>query len=297
MGRDAAPAAAAARYRHRVTTQDPRRWKLPLRKATQTPAPPAYRWLLRILRPLIGLLTRRRWLDADKVPRTGGVLVVANHLGNYDTIAIGEYLIYHGRWPRYLGKEEIWKVPVVGWFATQCRQIPVRRNTPHAKDALVHAKRALFDGDLVAMYPEGTITRDPDGWPMTGRTGAARLALETGVPVVPVVVHGTDAVLGGRYLRLPRPWRGRATVTVRAGDPIDLSRFTTTAEPDKETLEAVVAKIMDTLTGMVEEIRGQKAPALRWDMRQGKRVGQRSSGQEAIRPGNGPAECPGRNHA
>lgn len=279
-----------------MTSSSSPRWKLRLREATQTPAPPAYRWLVQILRPFIGLLTTRRWLDGHKLPRGGGVLVVSNHISNYDTIAIGEYLIYHGRWPRYMGKAEIWKVPVVGWFATQCRQIPVRRNTPQAQDSLIAARQALLDGDLVAMYPEGTLTRDPDGWPMTGRLGAARLALATGVPVVPVAVHGSDAVLGGRYLRLPRPWRGRAPVTVRAGDPIDLSRFTAT-EPDKETLETVVVTIMDTLTGMVEEIRGEKAPALRWDMRQDKRVGRRSGQEDAIRPGSGPAERPGRNRS
>lgn len=252
--------------------------------------------MVEILRPLIGLLTRRQWEDGHKIPRhgDGGVLVVSNHLSNYDTIAVGEFLIYQGRWPRYMGKEEIWKVPVVGWFATQCRQIPVRRNTPQAKDALIHAREALLAGDLVALYPEGTITHDPDGWPMTGRRGVAHLALETGVPVIPVAVHGSDAVLGGRYLKLPRPWRGRAHVTVRAGEPIDLSDFASADESDKETLEAAVARIMDTLTEMVEDLRGEQAPALRWDMRQDKRVGQRSSGQDAIRPRA--AERSGRDH-
>lgn len=256
----------------RVTLKKTPRWKLPLRKATRTPAPPAYKMLLRILRPFIGLLTRRRWIDGHKVPSDGGALVVTNHLSNYDTIAVGEYLIYHGRWPRYMGKEEIWRVPVVRFFAKQCRQIPVRRNTPHAKDALIHATQALRDGDLVAMYPEGTITQDPDGWPMTGRLGAARLALQTGVPVIPVVQTGSDKVLGGRHLRLPKPWRGKAPVTVKAGDPVDLSEFVVDPDPSREDLDAATERIMDTLTAMVADLRGEAPPPGRWDMRVGKRL-------------------------
>lgn len=220
----------------------------------------------------MGLLTRRRWLDGESIPATGGALVVSNHLSNYDTLAIGEYLIYHGRWPRYMGKEEIWRVPVVRWFATQCRQIPVKRNTPHARDALIHAKEALLAGDLVAMYPEGTITRDPDGWPMTGRLGAVRLALDTGVPVIPVAVWGSDEVLGRAKLRFPSLRRGRSTVTVKAGAAVDLSAFLAGEEPDRAALDAATDHIMDRLTALVEDLRDQTAPQQRWDMRQGRRV-------------------------
>lgn len=250
------------------------RWKLPLRRANTNPAPPAYRTLLRIVHPIMSALTRRHWIDGDKVPSEGGVLVVSNHLGNYDTLAVGEFLIYHGRWPRYMGKEEIWKVPVVRWFANQCRQIPVRRNTPLAKDALIHAAEALREGDVVAMYPEGTITRDPDGWPMTGRLGAARLALETGATVLPVAVVGSERVLGGARLRPPAIWRGRADVYVKVGDPVDLSGFHTSGEPTRGHLESVVTLIMDRLSGLVGEIRGETPPRDRWDMRVGKRIQQ-----------------------
>ena len=73
---------------------------------------------------------------------------------------------------------------MVGWFARECRQIPVVRHSEQAKDSLVHARAALEAGECVAIFPEGTITADPDGWPMTGRLGAARLALTTGDPGV-----------------------------------------------------------------------------------------------------------------
>lgn len=259
-------------YGYCVAVNPEPRWKLPLRKVNDKPAPAAYRLLVRIVRPPMTWLTRRHWSGEANVPDEGGALVVSNHLSNYDTLAVGEYLIYHGRWPRYLGKEDIWKVPVVRWFATQCRQIPVKRNTPQAKDALVHAEEALADGDLVAMYPEGTITRDPDGWPMTGRLGAARLALETGVPVIPVAVVGSDRVLGRTKLRPPKFWRGRSDVHVRAGEPVDLTRFAAAGEPTRDVLEAATTCIMDRLTQLVEAIRGEVAPRERWDMRVGDRV-------------------------
>lgn len=248
------------------------RWKLPLHRATKTPAPWAYRLLAQVMRPFMGALTRREWIDGYKVPAAGGALVVSNHLSNYDTLAIGEYLIYHGRWPRYMGKEEIWKVPVVRWFATQCRQIPVKRNTPSAKEALVHAAEALRAGDVVAMYPEGTITHDPDGWPMTGRRGAVRLALENRVPMVPVAVWGSDQVLGRRKLRFPRFWRKPVRLVVKTGDPIDLTQWADEDDPTPEQLDAAVTHVMDTLTAMVAEIRGETPPEGRWDSRVGARI-------------------------
>lgn len=248
------------------------RWRLPLATVNHESAPWAYRLLLRLLQPIMTLLTRRRWLGGEHVPTTGGVVVVSNHLSNYDTLAIGEYLIYHGRWPRYMGKEEIWRVPVIRWFADQCRQIPVRRNTPRAKDALVHAAQALRAGDVVALYPEGTITQDPDGWPMTGRRGAVVLALETGAPMIPIAVWGTDHVLGRQKLKFPRVWKRRPTVAVQTGPAIDLSPWHTDSEPTPQQLDAAAAHMMDVLTTMVAELRGDAAPHSRWDMRVGERI-------------------------
>lgn len=250
-------------------------WKLPLRAVNREPAPPVYRGLLRLVRGVLPLLVKRTWQGRENVPAEGGVLVVANHIGNFDVLVLGEYLVWAGRWPRFLGKAEIWKVPVLGWLARACEQIPVLRNTDSAKDSLVHARRALEQGRAVAVYPEGTITADPDGWPMVGRTGAARLALETGVPVVPVAQIGAEKVLGGKHLEFRRLFSlRRRPVHVVAGTPVDLDRFRTGGEPDGETLAAATVAIMDALTELVEQLRGERAPAGRWDMRSGQRVPQ-----------------------
>ena len=130
--------------------------------------------------------TAEEWDDAPHLPDSGPVIVISNHVSYVDPIAVARYLIWHGRWPRFLGKAELWKMPVIGWLARGCRQIPVHRGTANASQALDAAAEALEQGELVILYPEGTRTRDPDLWPMVPRTGAARLALTTGVPVIPV---------------------------------------------------------------------------------------------------------------
>lgn len=148
-------------------------------------APRAYRLLATIGRFLVPLVARRRWLGEEHIPATGPAIVVANHISNIDPILIGEFLIWNGRWPRFLGKASLWKVPVLGWMLAKADQIPVYRDSERAAESLVHAKEALEAGKLVTIYPEGTITGDPDGWPMTGRRGAAHLALVTGAPLIP----------------------------------------------------------------------------------------------------------------
>nr|WP_260465086.1 lysophospholipid acyltransferase family protein [Arachnia propionica] len=247
-------------------------WQLPLKVANREPAPGAYRFLARLVHAVMGALVRRTWRGRENIP-AGGCLIVPNHISNFDVLVVGEYLIWNGRWPRFLGKAEIWRVPLVGWFARQCRQIPVLRNTAKAKDSLVHARAALRQGDCVAIYPEGTITADPDGWPMVGRLGAARLALATGVPVIPVGQTGADAILGGKTLQ---PWKlfsvRRRPVSVLAGAPVDLSDLPVSDEPTREDLEEATARIMDAVVALVAELRGEPAPVDRWDMRVGARV-------------------------
>ncbi len=250
-------------------------WRIPLRAANQEPTPWPYRCLAHFVHGVVNLLVRRIWRGQQHI-KAGGALVVVNHLSNFDVPAVGEFLIWSGRWPRFLGKSDIWKVPVIGWLARQCRQIPVERNSQRAKDSLVHARAALEEGELVAIFPEGTITADPDGWPMVGRLGAARLALATGVPVIPVAVVGSDALLGRKRLQLHRLLSlRRRPVMVMAGPPVDLTAFPITSEPDRADLDGATTVIMDALTNLVAEMRQEPAPEGRWDMRVGARVSQR----------------------
>lgn len=229
-------------------------------------APIVLRGLYWAANTVASLISRKRCAGAEHIPQSGPALVVANHTSNYDTIALGDFIISHGRWPRFLGKSEIWKVPFIGWLARESRQIPVERHTERAKDSLIHAREALEAGDIVAIYPEGTITRDPAGWPMLARRGAARLALMTGVPVIPAAIKGADAILGGRYLELGKMFGSREReVTVVAGPPVDLSDLPVTDDPTEEHIQEATRRIMQTISTMYGQLRDEQVPELVWD--------------------------------
>ncbi|MFT3887063.1 MAG: lysophospholipid acyltransferase family protein [Arachnia sp.] len=251
--------------------REPQPWRRRRRDVNHEPAPVVYRALVRLVRVFIPLVARRHWAGQEHIPLTGPAIVVGNHISNFDPIVMGEYLVYSGRWPRFLGKADIWRVPVLGWVARQCQQIPVYRNTERASDSLVHARKALERGDLIALYPEGTITADPDGWPMTGRRGAAQLALRTGAPVIPVAQAGAELVLGGKRLEWWRLFGGRRDVWIEAGPPVDLSDFEG-LEPTKEVLDDATDRILDTLTTMRAQLTGLTPPDGRYDARLGRRV-------------------------
>lgn len=252
-----------------VTVAKP--WRRPLRKVNHEPAPWVYHLIGHLARSGVPIFARQTWAGQENIPPTGGVILVANHISNFDPIVLGEFVIWSGRWPRFLGKSDIWKVPVLGWVATQCEQIPVHRGTYRAGDSLSHAAKALEKGQAVAIYPEGTITADPDVWPMTGRRGAARLALSSGAPVVPIAQIGANLILGQKKLEFRRIFGRRKDVAIMAGPPIDLSRYMG-MKPTPDVLDAVTDEILDVLTDMVGKLRGEEPPTDRFDIRVGRRV-------------------------
>ena len=119
------------------------------------------------------------------------------------------------------------------------------------------------------VYPEGTVTRDPEGWPMTGRSGAVRLALETGVPLVPVGQWGTQQILPYKGKPSPLP---RKRLRMAVGEPVDLSALGG-RKPSRDDLKAGTDRMMDAITDLVAELRGEQPPAGRWDLRKGRREG------------------------
>ena len=126
------------------------------------------------------------------------------------------------------------------------------------------AVEAIHDGQAVVFYPEGTITRDPGLWPMRGKTGAARVSLTTGCPVVPIGHWGVQDLLPpyGKPDLLPRK-----TIHVKAGDPVDLDDLRERPiTPD--VLHEATDRIMAAITGIVQELRGETAPTERYDPRQ-----------------------------
>ena len=233
-----------------------------------------------IVRPLSVLLTRRRWSGQENIPRSGGVILVANHISSADPLLLGHYVYAAGRNPRFMAKSELWEVPVIRRMLRGGGQIPVHRREPNAQEALRDAVAALRAGRALVIYPEGTITRDPDGWPMRARTGVARLALATGAPVVPIAQWGAQRILprGGRLRLLGRP-----EIRIHADPPVDLSRFAQrartaalgerTASPQTaELLREVTWAVMAEVTALLVQLRGEPAPQGVWDPEIGRRV-------------------------
>ncbi|MBP2337636.1 1-acyl-sn-glycerol-3-phosphate acyltransferase [Saccharothrix coeruleofusca] len=210
-----------------------------------------YGLAIEALWPLVVLFVRTRMRGRRHVPGRGPVLLAANHLSNADPVTLAAFALASGRVPRFLAKAALWRAPVVGWVMSSGGHIPVDRGTARAGLAVGATRDALRGGECVIVYPEGTFTTDPDGWPMRGKSGVARIALETRTPVVPVAQWGVQRLLPPGGL-LPRPW---TRVDVLAGPEVDLSDLYE-LEPTKEVLEEATARIMSAITGLLAELRG-----------------------------------------
>ncbi|WP_051298309.1 lysophospholipid acyltransferase family protein [Arthrobacter castelli] len=220
-----------------------------------------FRVLAFVLRPLMNLLLAKKWSGAENLPDSG-FIVCPNHVTEIDPVVVGHFLYNHGVMPHFLTKASLFKVPVFGAALRESRQVPVERGGSAAQGSLAVAREVLDDGGGIIIYPEGSLTRDPDYWPMKGRTGAARLALETGAPVVPVVHWGAQELFP-RYAKRIHPFP-RKTVRVVAGKPVDLSAFAD-RPLDKATLDQATDVILDAVTALLEDLRGESAPPERWD--------------------------------
>ncbi len=180
-------------------------------------------WLFRnvLLGPFLRLIGRPKVTGLENLPIEGPAILASNHLAVVDSFYLPLMI------PRriyFLAKSEYFtgtglKGAFQRWFFSSTGQIPIDRSgADSAAGALAAARRQLANGDLMGMYPEGT--RSPDGRLYKGKTGLARLALETGVPVLPVAMVGTED-LNPPGTVIPRP----AHIEVRIGKPLDFSRF------------------------------------------------------------------------
>ena len=231
-------------------------------------------WVVAIalVKPVLLAVTRHQWIDGEKIPADGGAVLAANHVSHVDPLTFAHIVHDHGRLPRYLAKAGLFDVFFVGTVLRSTGQIPVYRMSTDAARAFTAAVDAVGRGQLVVVYPEGTLTRQPDLWPMTGRTGAAHIGLASGVPVVPVAQWGAQEILYP-YARRPRLFP-RKTVYAKVGDPVDLDDLRG-REITPAVLREATDRIMDAITALLEDIRGEKAPPERFDPR---RAGVRLTG-------------------
>ncbi|MGK4219227.1 lysophospholipid acyltransferase family protein [Kocuria marina] len=234
-----------------------------------------FRVLAGMVIPVYRLFARSHWRGRENFPDSGGFVVVANHLTELDPITVAYPVYASGIMPRFLAKESLFRVPMVGTIIAKIGQVPVYRGTSRAKDSLVAALAELDSGGAVIVYPEGTITLDPRMWPMRGRTGAARLALKAGVPVVPMAHWGDQEILyrdpsGHRTVSL---WP-RKCVDVIVGEPMhpdDLvpGGLQRPGHPSSDELTKATESIMGAITDLLGELRQEEAPRELFDPRAG----------------------------
>ena len=196
-------------------------------------------WILKaILKPLLRVVYQIRVEGLENVPRKGGAIIAANHVSFLDSFFIP--LVINRRKLTYLAKDDYFKSWKTAWFFKMAGQIPVDRSGGEKSErALNTGLRVLRTGELLGIYPEGT--RSPDGRLHRGRTGVARLALQAGVPVLPVGLIGTDVVMP-KEAKMPR-LTGRIEVRVRIGAPIDTTRFAG-REDDRLALRSLTDEIL-----------------------------------------------------
>lgn len=221
----------------------------------------AYRVLARIVRPILFATTRPQWSGGEHLPTDRGFIAVANHVTTADPLTFAHFLYDHGVVPRILAKASLFRVPVLRRVLRATGQIPVHRQTAEAGSSLRAAVDAIEAGECVSIFPEGTLTREPDMWPMAGKTGVARLALTTRAPVIPVAQWGAHRLLA-RYGRMIKPIP-RKPVTVVAGPPVDLSDLYDRPQ-DSAVLREATERVMAAITELLEEIRGESAPEQRY---------------------------------
>ena len=240
-----------------------------------------------ILRPGLRLLMKYRWRGKENIPRAGGIILAPNHLSYADWPAVALFsYVYGHRYPVFMIKSAVFEVKVLGPLMYKLGQLPVYRGRGDAGLVLKQAEQALRAGACVIVYPEGTASRDPDLWPMVGKTGAARLALTTGAPVIPIAHWGAQEVLpyGSKKPKL----FPRKTVRMTAGPPVDLSAYQG-QRLGASTLRAATADIMADITALLATIRQATPPAVPWDPAAGGRVSlDRTGGDPAVPPAASP---------
>ena len=210
-----------------------------------------------LIKPVVAAVFRTRWRGRQHLPRSGGAIVVSNHVSQADFTTLAVWVWDSGRIPRFLIKHSLFSVFAIGGLLRGAKQIPVVRGSAMARQSLDEAVVAIGRGECVCIYPEGTVTHDPDFWPMQPRTGVARLALTTDAPVIPVAQWGPQVLLDVRRRRF-RPLR-RPEAFCQAGPALDLSAYRNrplTAELLHEVTQVIMGAVRDQLA----EVRGEPAP-------------------------------------
>ena len=234
------------------------------RASTEKTRPSVFWPLAGVVVPLVSLMARIEIVGAEKLPRTGAFVLAANHHSEIDPLIVAVAVWRMGRAPRFMAKESLFRIPVVGWALRATGMVPVARtaSSAAARETIQTSRTLVEHGRGVVVYPEGSLTRDPELWPMRGKTGAVRLALTGDIPLIPMAQWGAQQLMP-RYGRL-RLWPPRRRMTVVIGDPVDLSEYRATGT-QRDTLTRATTTVMDRIAELLAGVRGTPAPAERWN--------------------------------
>lgn len=191
-----------------------------------------------------------RFDHLDRIPASGPALIACNHASYLDPLVNAYAVVRAGRRPRFLAKDDLFRAFGIRWAVRGTRQIPVARGTGD-QSPLRNAEAALRANQAVLIYPEGTVTHRPDGLPMEGKTGAVRLALAAGVPLIPMVSWGSAPVWQKSG---PGSLRPRRPVWVSVGTPIDVIARGVSID-DRDGVRALTDELMTVLTAEVASLR------------------------------------------
>ncbi|HWC13620.1 MAG TPA: lysophospholipid acyltransferase family protein [Actinomycetota bacterium] len=202
-----------------------------------------------ILKPFLAGWFRWSIEGLDNIPRKGPALLAFNHISYLDPLATAYVVDKSRRVPRFLAKSELFADRRIAWILRGARQIPVQRGTADAPMAMDEALASLERGEIIVIFPEGTITNDPELNPMEGKTGAARLALGSDAPLIPCGVWGTQNIWPKGYSK--RWWPPRQDILVRVGEPMEVS-----GDPNSpDAWRSVTSNLMARIEVLVASLR------------------------------------------
>lgn len=209
-----------------------------------------------IVRPSMRAIARQEWTGLEHLP-PGGAVFASNHISELDPLPIAHLLYNHGRTPTFLAKAELWDVPGLGSVLRALRQVPVQRRGDAGRSLEV-AREVLDQDGAIIIYPEGTLTKDPDFWPQHFKTGTARLALETGAPIIPVAHWGLNTIYprGQKKVRF-RPFSHDCVVAF--GPAVDYSDLWDHRD-EKKTMGDLSQRVKNTVAAMVAELSERELP-------------------------------------
>ena len=237
----------------------------PRRRASAEKTRPSVFWAAAaIVVPITGLIAKIEITGGENLPVEGPYVLAPNHYSEFDPVIVAVATWRMGRAPRFMAKESLFRVPVLGSLLRATGMIPVARSTSAsaAKQTIAQGEELAEHGRGVIVYPEGSLTRDPDLWPMRGKTGAVRLAIEGGIPVIPMATWGVQQILP-RYGKLSL-WPPRKRVRVAVGPAVDLDAYRDRGVGNANLVAATDA-VMADIAGLLSDLRGEPAPAERWN--------------------------------